>query len=250
MKHVYNLKRDKLDNRDVLFRCLAPSGINPEVDTRDPSCPIPEQGNLGSCTANSAAWGLFGWAAYKKYGVWTDWSRLFVYYNERKKEGHIDEDAGASVRSSIKTLCSEGVCREDTWPYDISQFTKCPSDICYSEASKNRLISYSRVTSLRELKVALTNGYRGLIGIDVYESFEDVDVTGVVPMPKEGEKYCGGHELYVVGHSDAHQWVITGNPWGPQYGDKGYFYIPYTVFNKIVSMPLCDMWVGKDVICS
>jgi len=45
-------------------------------------------------------------------------SRLFIYYNERVLEGLIKQDAGAMIRSGIKTVTRQGAPPEDVWPYD------------------------------------------------------------------------------------------------------------------------------------
>jgi C1A family cysteine protease len=80
-----------------------------------------------------------------------------------------------------------------------------------------------------------------LIGIEVYESFESdfVTQTGAVPMPEKGEEYYGGHAVLVVGFCDADVadktklfpgskgYLIVRNSWGPDWGDHGYFYLPY-----------------------
>ena len=99
-----------------------------------------DQGDLGSCTANAFSAAFRINASYKgKYENFEP-SRLFFYYNERKVEGHVDEDAGGDVVDGIHFTQIKGVCREKTWPYDIQKFTNEPPPNAYEEA-KNFLVS-------------------------------------------------------------------------------------------------------------
>jgi C1A family cysteine protease len=51
--------------------------------------------------------------------------------------------------------------------------------------------------------------------------------TGLVPMPRPGEKSQGGHCVLIVGYDQTKKWFICRNSWGVNWGDKGYFYLPY-----------------------
>jgi C1A family cysteine protease len=65
-------------------------------------------------------------------------------------------------------------------------------------------------------------------GFSVYQSFENPDQRGVVPMPKQTtEKLLGGHGVLVCGYDDVNSWWIIRNQWGEDWGDHGYCYMPY-----------------------
>jgi len=51
--------------------------------------------------------------------------------------------------------------------------------------------------------------------------------TGVVPMPKKGEKQLGGHAMLIVGYDDDRQVFIVRNSFGRKWGLQGYCLIPY-----------------------
>jgi len=76
------------------------------VDLRLKFPPAFDQGNLGSCTAN-ALYGIIAYNDSKFIG-----SRLFLYYNERKLENDIPDDAGALLSDGIKCLLNYGICPE------------------------------------------------------------------------------------------------------------------------------------------
>jgi C1A family cysteine protease len=66
-------------------------------------------------------------------------------------------------------------------------------------------------------------------GFTVYESFESdaVAQTGIVPMPSSNEEVLGGHAVLAVGYDDASTSFIVRNSWGPNWGQKGYYQMPY-----------------------
>ncbi|HTV75875.1 MAG TPA: C1 family peptidase, partial [Candidatus Baltobacteraceae bacterium] len=78
-------------------------------------------------------------------------------------------------------------------------------------------------------KGCLASGYPFVFGFTVYESFESAQVarTGHASLPKSGEQSIGGHAVMCVGYDDAKQWFIVRNSWGPNWGMKGYFTLPY-----------------------
>ena len=227
-KRKYTWKPDLPDHRDYLY--VAPVGITlpTHVDLRPNCSPIEDQGNLGSCTANSLV-GALEYLENKSGQVFVDLSRLFIYYNERVLENSVNTDSGAMIRDGVKTLNTLGVCPESEWPYQITKFKNKPTTVCYKDALTHKISVYQRITTLNDMKSCLASGNPFVFGFTVYTSFESAAVakTGIVPMPAKSEKVLGGHAVCAVGYDDAKQWFIVRNSWGTSWGDKGYFYIPY-----------------------
>jgi len=158
-----------------------------------------------------------------------DFSRLFIYYNERVIGHSTKYDSGAMLRDGIKTLAKQGVCSEKKWPYIESRFTMKPNAACYKEALEHQITSYHRIMTLDEMRACLAEGFPFVFGFTVYESFESQQVakTGVVQMPKPDERVVGGHAVLAVGYNDAKKRFIVRNSWGDSWGMKGYFTMPY-----------------------
>jgi len=226
----YGWVPDLPDQRDYMFTATfrVARKLPAMVDLRPHCPPIEDQGNLGSCTANALV-GALEFLELKDKLSLVDLSRLFIYYNERVIEHTVKSDSGAMLRDGIKTLAKQGVCTEAKWPYAISKFTVKPTPACYQEAANHQITSYHRLSTLNEMRSCLGDGFPFVFGFTVYESFESAQVarTGVVPMPKPGERTLGGHAVVAVGYDDKRTRFIVRNSWGTSWGMKGYFTMPY-----------------------
>jgi len=58
-------------------------------------------------------------------------------------------------------------------------------------------------------------------------------------MPLSTEQLLGGHSVLVVGYVDKDACLIVRNSWGPEWGDHGYFYMPYEYLTKYTF----DYWI-------
>jgi hypothetical protein len=131
------------------------------------------------------------------------------------------------------------------WVYDISKFAVRPPAAADLHAGEAKITEYHRITSLADLKAALANKLLVVAGIAVYESFEsfNVSLSGNVPMPdKTKEKLLGGHAVTLVGYDDDNQIIIGQNSWGKDWGNFGFFTLPYDyITDKTLTS---DMWTA------
>lgn len=261
----YGWRRDFPDFRD--YRCDHPeilatlaatnaccptlqsdlTSATPKVDLRKWCSPIEDQGDLGSCTANSAA-GLVEFFERKSTNnqKYINLSRLFLYKVTRTF-GRIKGDNGATLRETLGALVLFGAPPEEYFIYDISRFDDEPSAFCYAFAQNFKAIKYLRLDAsdrstsqtLANVKAYLKAGYPSIFGFTCYNSIDDADVTGRIPFPASKESFAGGHAVMAVGYDDA--MIITNsrdkvaykgallirNSWGTTWGEKGYGWLPY-----------------------
>ena len=239
---------DLPDQRDFSYKqlVLAPPVYPKEIDLRKNCSPVENQGDLGSCTAHALV-GDLEYLKLKSLKKLLQFSRLFLYYNERVISHNTTTDSGASLRDGIKTLKKCGDCTEDLWPYDTSQFAVKPSQPAYENALKYQVTSYYRLHTLEEMKHTLSTNFPFAFGFAVYESFESPETaqTGIVSLPMKEERLLGGHAVLAVGYNDDKQWLVVRNSWGKKWGDKGYFYLPYTYLTS--SSLSSDFWTIRGM---
>jgi C1A family cysteine protease len=235
--HRYGWKKDRADKRDLLFT-LPPridlAKLPARVDLRPGCPPVYDQGNIGSCTANAIG-GTHQFNQMKQPGGETFVpSRMFVYYNARAMIGTTGSDSGSRIRDGMKSINKQGVPPEPIWPYVEKDYRKKPSAAAYAEALEHQSIEYRSVLgTIGQIRGALAAGFPVVFGFDVYSSFESPEVarTGIMPVPKRGEKKLGGHAVLAVGYDDDKGVLIVRNSWGTGWGDKGYFFMPYAIIH-------------------
>lgn len=233
----YGIKISHIPNLNICY-FSANSNIPSMVDLRKNFPAAYDQGNLGSCTANA----ICGVISYENSNFMG--SRLFLYYNEQKSENNFQDDAKTELSDGINVLANYGICPESMWSYNESKFATKPPNNCYDVASTNKFMKIKQITNdLKNMKTVLSYAYPFVVGIAIYESFESDQVakTGVVSMPQIDETCLGGQTVVCVGYDDNRQVWIMRNSWGTNWGDNGYFYLPYKyLFNKILAT---DLWI-------
>jgi C1A family cysteine protease len=233
---------------------LRPSGWLP---------PVEDQGQLGSCTAQAVV-GLLETLARSLHAEWTDLSRLFLYKVTRSVL-QWSGDTGAHIRSTIRAARLFGVPPEEFYPYDISRFDEEPSAFHYQYATNFKATVYGRLDTfdravemspgeqaLRRLKETLSCGHTAAFGFPVFASIKTPSrYFGEVPYPRQsGDRRLGGHAVQAVGYNDElivesrdgearAGAVVIRNSWGPEWGDRGFGYIPYAYFEDGLAV---DCW--------
>jgi len=242
----YGWKPELPDHRDYPYTLTAGIVLPPAIDLRSQCPPVYDQGELGSCTANALAGAIeFAQLKQKRKTPFIP-SRLFIYYNERTIEGTIGQDAGAQIRDGIKTTVKYGACPETEWAYDATKFAIKPPKKAYTDALNYQVVKYQRLNNISDYKNCLASGIPFTFGFSVYESFESEEVakSGNAPMPTKKEKMLGGHAVLCVGYDDAKQVFICRNSWGANWGQKGYFTLPYAYFTPSLTD---DFWAIYNV---
>jgi C1A family cysteine protease len=258
----YNLsyKFQKIDERDYIFTASLDKTNQKEIITiktkagtttisKTESMPsfavtnlpnIIDQGQIGDCVANA-----FYYTVMSQTKNTINLSRLYVYANCRCIDyTPLNRDDGTTIRTACNSILNYGVCLESVYPYN-SNFKILPPLNTYQNAKRFKTFSYQFVNQdLVSLKSALTNFKVPIVfGIMVYSSFMSSNVykTGIVPMPNtKTEKLLGGHCICMVGYDDSKQLFTCANSWGATWGDKGYFYLPYSyITNPSLANDFC-----------
>lgn len=242
-RHIRGWKADRPDHRDLINNAMLKVIHLPDhTDLRSYCSPVEDQGELGSCTANSAT-SAMELLARKLGKPQVNFSRLFLYYAERVNIEHGDpnDDSGCMIRDTMKSLATYGTCAETTWPYDVSKFAVNPPQPAWDEAKNHQILKYYRCIGLTGVKAAIAAGASVVGGFSVPENMESdyCAKTGIVRYPSASEQIVGGHAIHFVGYDDHRAWIIFQNSWGTNWGDKGFGYLPYSFFTSGLAS---DFW--------
>jgi len=197
------------------------------VPTTKLSNTILDQGSVGTCVCNAAAFTITSIIKTLKP------SRLCLYALARILTNVLlSDDSGLNVIDACSAIKKYGVCQETLCPYVESNFSVMPSLSALKNCNTLNSFAYYFVNQdLQSIKQALvTNSSPIIFGICVYDSFmtSQVASTGMIPMPNTTtETLLGGHCLVLVGYNDSTQLFTVINSWGTEWGKKGYCYFPY-----------------------
>ena len=253
--------RDKIDHRDLhlsdkrvaaVFEIddthFAMAEQTPKFNLIDKMPPITDQGQEGSCTAESADALVTADMIRRGVADAFELSHQGTYYCTRAVEGTTSRDVGASCRDVYVAYSRFGYARAATYPYNSSQVTQKPPQAFYDEASKNLVnpIAYARVgQDLTSLKAAISAGYAVNGGMDVFRQLESAQAarTGILTMPRRFERPIGGHAVDIVGWDDTTQLLDWRNSWGTEWGIGGYGKMPYAMF--LTTQIWGDSWIFR-----
>lgn len=87
---------------------------------------------------------------------------------------------------------------------------------------EGKINTFSRIGTLHSLKESIIVNGPALIALIAKSNESNF---------WNGPEILGGHAVSVVGYDE--EYLIIKNSWGITYGDMGYWYLPYSDFNKV-----------------
>lgn len=246
------------------------------LDLRKTVPGIYNQGELGSCTSNACASALRQAGVVQSGYDILGPSRLNFYYHARYNMGlqegnewkYLTQDSGAGIGDVAAALIYGGLVPESMWPYSddtthkkahftTPAFATQPTPNCYKTGqnwlNKEGMSFVKLAPTLTAITDELKAGRSVMFGITLHNSFmsDTVAKTGMVPAPSGFfDRVAGGHAMLIVGYDgrtsvDAKTnpkfgCFIVQNSWGTTWGDKGFCYMPSSMFKT--SDTLNDMW--------
>ena len=224
----FNIKPSLPDERDYIYRSDSTEVLQEQVDLREWDTIVESQDSLGSCSSNALT-NAYELSVNRKYPEYfTHLSRLFIYYNTRSEYGDIQKDDGMYLRDGLKSLAKFGVCSEELWPYELEKFEDRPTNECYEDAKKRKILNYQKLISIYYITEVLNNNKPVVFGMEIYDSFMDLnDRISTVSFPGRKEKSLGGHAMCMVGYDLEKRLFLAKNSFGTDWGDRGYCWVPF-----------------------
>jgi C1A family cysteine protease len=201
---------------------------------------VKNQGGAQSCTAHAAIL-CYETEHFIKNGehFWIEGSEQHNYYKSRNYGGLFPNDGGAYLRDACKALAKIGMCPEKLMPYNDSDINSPPGIMTDVMANLWKIKEYLRITSITDMKKALSDKHPVMIGTPVYQNWRGLN-SDTIPLP-EGPS-IGGHAYLIIGHDDNKAAFRIQNSWGRQWGDSGRAWLPYEYF---VHIDWFDAWTVR-----
>lgn len=212
--------------------------LPPSIDLSG-NFPTPgNQGNQSSCVGWAAAYALKSyhekieeqWA----FSAATTFSPAWVY-----NQINGGQDGGSLLTDALQLVVDKGAASWQSMPYSDTDFTTQPSSNAVTEASAYKAFEYRAINSVQQMKAALANRNPVLAGISVYRDLEVLQGPNSVYNATTGAS-LGGHAITLVGYDDN---KFNGafkviNSWGVNWGDEGYFWLPYQMVSAVMMQAL------------
>lgn len=211
--------------------------LPPSVDLSSDLPEAGQQGNQNSCTGWALAFAVKSLQEKREQGWGLTDLHLFspsFIYNQISGE----KDGGADLTDAMDFLMTHGTVPLRLMPYNEKEFRSQPDETLKNLGLSFRALGYRRLNEkdLLQIKAYLAAKEPVLLVIEMYENFlkKGMRRSGGVYRDKVGG-LLGHHALVAVGYDDARKGVKLLNSWGPAWGEKGYGWIDYDFFPKVVS---------------
>jgi C1A family cysteine protease len=175
---------------------------------------------------------LISYEYYKKNNIINHYSEIFIYHN-MIHYNYLNND----LLNTFISLNEYGLCLEELWPSD-KNIDMIPDEICYETGSKiNKFLLNKVVKNLYDIKYNIYNENMLIFRLNAYQSFSDAEndiffkKTSIISIPQNNENIINQHCVICVGYDDRYELLIMRNSWSNQWGELGYFYLPYNALN-------------------
>lgn len=201
--------------------------------------PLPgDQGQQGSCVGWATAYAVKSYQERVEIG-WSlvpaahRFSPAFIY-----NQINGGRDQGSRITDALDLIVRQGAATLATAPYDEHDFRTQPGAAARAEAARYRARNWKTVNGTLEIRNALANGRPVIVGIVVFDAFMNLGGRDPVYNTFTGS-YQGGHAVAIVGYDDTRYGGAFRiiNSWGQNWGDAGYFWMPYAAATRTVVAP-------------
>lgn len=177
------------------------------------------QGSDGTCVSWSVGYALRGVLNYSfPNGIASNpRSPQFIYQMDHSQSHDCSTTDGMYVASGMQLLQFHGVPSNSL---DASLGSPCtvPGASVLTDALKDTVISYSSVSTIADIKSAISMGLPVEMGFMDYTNFDNAFTYGTI-WTTIGGTYRGNHAVCIIGYDDSKNAVLVQNSWGLSGGD-------------------------------
>lgn len=245
-EHGFGFIPGESDPRDYVFGVSAaaiPEEYLPEVKAA-----VHDQGQINNCATHALSASLENSLGGKIGFGW--------YYGNRRYSDH--KGQGTIERDLLKAAQKDGGLSWEKYPYEeempaaMERFEKLAKKLL-PDSRKLVIGNYWALRSFDEVRRALYEGKFVQLGLQLFAGIKKV--TAESPLLAEPsisgtqvEEWLGGHMVWATGYcvKNGVRCIRCRNSWGPEWGEKGDFYIPEGYFTWSERMgfplPLVEPW--------
>jgi hypothetical protein len=199
--------------------------------------PLPgDQGDQNSCVGWALGYAIKTYQERVEHG-WSlealehQFSPAYIY--NQLNDGR---DNGLIYNRALDLVVDDGVATLARMPYNDLDFLSQPSAAAHQEAAQFKVKSWKTANGTLEIKSALANRLAVFMAIQVFDDLLHLRGPDSVYNTIDGP-FRGSHAVVCVGYDDNRYGGAFKimNSWGRNYGDGGFFWIPYQMANLVVT---------------
>lgn len=212
--------------------------------------PVGNQGNQNSCVAWAIAYGAQTYYAKKSNNNWsyTNSTGQLNYDNILSPSFVYNQinrgiDKGSNYIEALNLLKDQGVCTWSSMPYSENDFRSMPTQTAKQQASDFKIERYFRLGErqdlLSDVKEQLANSHPVIAS-----AISDINYLGGGYGNNPNNPYVWrsigsfnptmGHAILIIGYDDNRQAFKFLNSYGRTWGNDGFGWISYSIFNGVV----------------
>lgn len=211
--------------------------------------PVVDQGAVPLCSS-AVVVALAVYFARRARGATVHPSVLFNYRMARHLTGRPDR-RGVHIESSVAAWRRFGLPDERSWPWTSATVDAdppdglTPLDACLPDVSIARIetAELTGPVGLDAVRAAVRAGLPVACDIPLHASQFSSFATGIIPVPRKGERPLGQHVALLIGFDDNARQFRVRNSWGQDWGDGGYGELPYAYLTDELSE---NAWVVAE----
>lgn len=243
-KKIGGMKPSEFDPRDYKMQVTYGALDLPESYNSNVKYNVHNQGTYNNCAAHALS--SYIEILLRKKGAFKEISFPWFYgdrnYTEHKDEGLISRDLLKTAQKDGGLYLSD-YSKIEEMKQAMYSFNKAFPSL-KEKAQNMKLGNYYQCTTVQQVKEAIYKYGSCMIGTLVFKSFSNV-ATGKTLYMNEPiisdnslEEMLGGHMMLAIGWIK--DYFVVQNSWGEDFGDKGYFYMPFSLatWNQRTGFPL------------
>lgn len=144
------------------------------------------------------------------------------------------KDLGGSILDGLILLASKGIPTWEQMPYTPDDY-RTQKDGTSLNAYSHRINDFRRIpqSDILAIKSYVSAAHPLVASLLFFENFTNYKKDEI--LTEEKGKFLGAQAIAIVGYDDSKKAFKIWNSWGPGWGENGYAYISYALFQKLGS---------------